>query len=143
MTSNITFLSLLLLTMTGCAMRPAIVEVSATTRRNMVEAIDEKVFLQDRASRLDAANVVLSPDEQRQQFFISWRPRSIDEVRFEYRQVNVPEKIAVQSFKPVGEASHVFAIRGDDFLSGGAVSAWHVGLWQNQQLVGERASALW
>jgi hypothetical protein len=136
-------LTLTMIALSGCATRPRIVEVSSTTRRNMVERIDEDIFLHDPASKMHVANAVLPVNEQREEFFVRWRPRTIDEVRFEYRQVNVPEKIILQSFKTSDEAAHVFAVRGEEFLNGGPVSAWRVSLWQNDQLVAERNSVLW
>ena len=133
----------------GCSTThtPRVVEVNALKRTHTVEAADKPIFLHDPASRFHLTSHVLPANEQREEFFVRWAGPSIALVKFEYRQVNRPNTTGAQSFAPVGTQSfHVFKVSGDDFVNGGAVSAWRISLWADPQAptpLAEKKSALW
>jgi hypothetical protein len=108
-----------------------------------VDVADQHLFEADRASRLRYKPRDLPANQQRQEFYVRWRGAGVDLVKFEYRQVNVPNTIKEQTFAPNGATAKVFEIRGEDFHTGGPLSAWRVSLWTGDQLVAERKSALW
>jgi hypothetical protein len=64
-------------------------------------------------------------------------------VKLEYRQIGKPNVIGEQTYVPRQDASTVFQVRGEEFRSGGSVSAWRVSLWDGDQLVAEKKSFLW
>ncbi len=99
--------------------------------------------MHDPASRIRYRPRDLPADQQREEFYVHWRGADVDLVKFEYRQVDVPGTVKEQTFKPADPRWHVFEIRGDDFHTGGPVSAWRVSLWTGDQLLAERKSALW
>jgi hypothetical protein len=180
--------------LTGCATgRPRVLEVTATKHTETVGRADKNLFLTGRASKIAFESVLLPPSEQREEFYVRWTGAQVDMVKFEYRQVNVPNKVMEQTYVPADAVSpptegqgwvspssglageiprqarndtfrapsseahsprcswHVFAVRGDDFLNGGPVSAWRVSLWANGsqprsergKLLAEQTSALW
>jgi len=108
-----------------------------------IDKADQRMFLHDTASRIRYKAQDLPANEQREEFFVEWRGANLDRVKFEYRQVNAPNIVKEQEFAPARERSHVFEIRGDDFHTGGPVSAWRASLWSGNELVAERKSALW
>jgi hypothetical protein len=85
----------------------------------------------------------LSIDEQREEFYVRWTPRSISLVKFEYRQIGKPNVIGEQTYVPHQDTANLFQVRGEEFRSGGSVSAWRVSLWDGDQLVAEKKSFLW
>ncbi len=138
---------------------PRVLEVTSRTRLKDIDPVDEDLFADDRASRIQYEPRDLGIDAQREEFYVRWtapptpRPAptsgsgsrlvSVDRVKFEYRQVAKPNTIFEQDYVPHGESSKLFAVRGEDFRSGGSVSAWRVSLWDNDQLVAEKKSFLW
>jgi hypothetical protein len=163
---------ILCLLLSGCASSPRVLEVSSRTRLRNIDAADERMFMHDPAARIRYRPHDLPADQQREEFYVHWRGADVNLVKFEYRQVDVPNTIKEQTVVLVGSAgvesavpsrnsenpppaalgtahattgrhSHVFEIRGDDFHTGGHVSAWRVSLWSGEQLLAERKSALW
>jgi hypothetical protein len=130
---------------------PRVLEVTSRTRLKDIDPVDEDLFADDRASRIQYEPRDLGIDAQREEFYVRWAapptsrsgPASVDRVKFEYRQVAKPNTIFEQDYVPHGESSKLFAVRGEDFRSGGSVSAWRVSLWDNDQLVAEKKSFLW
>lgn len=124
-----------LLLLTACQTPgPAIDGVWSQKR---LRTTDDPDFLTDRASRLQTEARALPASEQRQEFSIRWHGAGIDQVKFEYRQVNLPDKVLEQHVTATGQSSHLFTVRG------GIVSAWRATLWHGTQLLAEKKSALW
>lgn len=130
--------------LSACASRSARVgAVWGGKRTEAINAVDQDLFASDRASRLRIKTNPLPASEQREEFLVTWRAGDARLVKFEYRQVNVPNTIVALTFPAVDRDSHVFAIRGHDYVHGGPVTAWRVSLWNGDQLLDERKSALW
>src|ERR1041384_861332 len=122
---------------------PRVVEVSSTKRLESVGGSDQDIFLHDRASLIHLKSEQLAPNDRRQEFFVRWTGTGVDLVKFEYRQVNVPDKLLEQTYVSTGRRWTVFEVRGDNFLEGGPISAWRVSLWQDARLLSEKKSTLW
>ncbi len=131
------------LTLACSTTTPRVLEVTSRTHLKDIDPVDEDLFADDRASRIQYEPRDLGIDAQREEFYVRWTPASVDRVKFEYRQVAKPNTIFEQDYVPHGESSKLFAVRGEDFRSGGSVSAWRVSLWDNDQLVAEKKSFLW
>jgi len=129
--------------LSACSTTPRVVEVSSHKRLETVEVEDQDIFLHDRASQIHLESELLPPSERRQEFFVRWAGTGITLVKFEYRQVDVPDKIFEKSYSPVNRNWNVFEIRGDDFVKGGSVSAWRVSLWHDTRLLADKKSVLW
>jgi hypothetical protein len=135
---------LCLLLLTACSTTaPRVLEVTSRTRLQDIDAADTRLFVEDEASRIKYEPQDLSIDNQREEFYVRWAPASIGLVKFEYRQIAKPGTIFEQTYTPHGDASKVFAVRGEAFRSGGSVSAWRVSLWNGDQLLAEKKSFLW
>ena len=131
-------------TIAGCrSVGPGIDAVWSKTRILTVAAGDQDAFLTDRASRLRTEGKFLPADQQGQEFYVKWHGDQIDLVKFEYRQINAPDKIGSQQYQPHQERAHVFQVVGDGFRQGGTVSGWRTSLWHAGQLVAELKSSLW
>ncbi len=117
----------------GCATgaTPHVVEVTNRTYQRTIDKADEPVFLRDRASHFHTDSALLPTDQKREEFYVRWTPATIARVTFEYRQVRVPDKVFTQTFDARGTQAHLFAVRGQAFVDGGAVSAWRVSLWDD------------
>jgi hypothetical protein len=122
---------------------PRVVEVSSTTRTRDVPPGDEWWFARDRASHLNYTPKTLPTAEQREEFFVRWQPATVDLVKFEYHQLNSPTQTVTQTFAPQNRTWNVFAVRGNDFVLGGLVTAWRVTLWADGRLLAEQKSPLW
>ena len=134
----------LILFAVGCSTTtPRVLEVSSRTRLRNVDPADEDLFSNDQASRIRFEPRALSIDEQREEFYVRWRPRSVSLVKFEYRQIGKPTVIGEQTYVPHRDASTLFKVHGEEFRSGGLVSAWRVSLWDGDQLLAEKKSFLW
>ncbi len=126
----------------GCA-SPRVVEVSSRTRLQDIDAADQYLFVRDQASRATYQPQDLPADAQRQEFFVRWTSATAGLVKFEYRQVDKPNTVREQTYTPHGDQAKVFGVRGEEFRAGGPVSAWRVTLWNGDQLLAEKRSALW
>ncbi|MGD0016321.1 MAG: hypothetical protein ABSC38_02230 [Verrucomicrobiia bacterium] len=122
---------------------PRVLEVSTTTRTRDIPPGDEQFFAHDRASHFNYTPKVLPTSEQREEFFVRWRPATVDLVKFEYHQLNSPTQNVTQTFAPQNRTWNMFAVRGNDFVDGGPVTAWRVTLWAGGQLLAEQQSPLW
>ena len=123
---------------------PAVDAVWSKTRLMTVPAGEQDAFLTDRASGLRTEGQFLPPDKQGEEFFVKWHGESIDLVKFEYRQLRVPDKIGTIQFQPQAQQrSHVFVVAGAAYQHGGMVSGWRASLWHGNQLLGELKSSLW
>ncbi len=129
----------------GCSttQSPSVLEVTSRTRLQNIDPADKDFFIEDQASRIRFEPRDLSIDEQRQEFYVRWRTGSISQVKFEYRQIAKPNVIAEQTYTPHQDTSNLFTVHGEEFRSGGRVSAWRVSLWEGDQLVAEKKSFLW
>jgi len=128
----------------GCRMAgPGVDAVWSKTRILTVAAGDQDAFLTDRASRLRTEGKFLPPDQQGEEFFVQWHGDQIDSVKLEYRQINAPDKIGSQQYRPQHERSHVFVVAGEVYRHGGTVSGWRASLWHGDQQVAELKSSLW
>ena len=160
---------LLALVLAGCATGPRIVEVTGTKHIETIGVADKNLFLTDQASRITFQADLLPVTERGEDFYVRWTGTNVDLVKFEYRQVNVPNTVKEQFYVPSsmpGRAGppgqptdvsthqpgprdprwHLFAVRGDDYATGGFVSAWRVSLWSggtNGTFLAERVSAVW
>jgi hypothetical protein len=124
---------------------PRVLEVTGRIRLHDVEPIDQEGFLYERASRIRYEAHDLAPDAQREEFYVHWRFTStstVNVVKFEYRQVARPNTVLEQTYVPHQDTSKTFAVRGEEFRSGGAVSAWRVSLWNDDQLLAEKKTVL-
>jgi hypothetical protein len=150
--------ALLLLALScGCSTTPRVLEVSSRTRLQTVDKADMDLFVNDQASRIKYVPEDLSIADQREEFYVHWNPgptsrpgptfrpgpATVNLVKFEYRQVAKPNTIFEQTYDPHGETAHLFQVRGEEFRSGGSVSAWRVSLWNGNQLLAEKKSVLW
>ena len=122
---------------------PRIGSVLESQRLQAVRAGDEALFLSDHATQLRTAGKTLPPDKQGVEFYVSWSGPGIELVRFEYRQVGRPDKIASQQFVTERTRSHIFSVVGEEHRQGGAISGWRVSLWRGEQLLAEKKSSLW
>ena len=118
-------------------------DVEGTQYTETIGKGDRVLFGTDRASRIRVEAKPLPPSQQREEYFVSWRGRDVRLVKFEYRQVNVPDKIQFQTVTPANHLWNAFAVAGDDYLKGGPISAWRVSLWDGDRLLAERTSVLW
>ena len=175
-----TFAICAIVLLSSCATTPRVIEVTSRTRLRSVAQADRRLFEPVRASHISYHSYLLPTRLQREEFYVHWCGADVDRVKFEYRQLNVPDTIKEESvvlessaeggivgrerpseapgFAPTpaatptkpttlnlepGTVSHVFEVRGDDFVNGGPVSAWRVSLWSGDRLLAERKSALW
>jgi hypothetical protein len=138
-------LALSLLLATGCSTTsPRVLEVSSRTRLQDIDAADAREYYgYDQASRFRYEPQDLSIEAQREEFYVRWTPRGISLVKFEYRQVAKAATVFEKTYTPHGDMAKLFEVRGEEFRSGGSVSAWRVTLWKDDQLVAEKKSVLW
>ena len=130
--------------LTACSTTaPRVLEVTSRTRLQDVPIADREYFIEDAASLLRYEPRDLSINDQREEFYVRWTPRTIGRVKFEYRQIAKPAEVFEQTYVPHGDTRKLFEVRGEAFRSGGAVSAWRVSLWNGAQMVAEEKSALW
>jgi len=122
---------------------PQVRAVWVKQRQQVVGAGDEALFLTDNASQIRTVGKFLPAEERGEEFYVSWSGPGIDRVKFEYRQVGRPDKIAAQQFAAGKAQSHVFPVIGKEHEDGGAVSGWRVSLWQGEKLLAEKKSSLW
>ena len=129
----------------GCATGAArVLEVSAAKYRRTIRPENEVIFVRDRASKQRLPPTDLPDDEQRQEFYVRWTPATVRLVKFEYRQVGAPDKIAEKSFTPERGASTVFQVRGPEFVKNGVVTSWRVSLLNDSgEVLAQKQSALW
>ena len=118
-------------------------DVEGTQYTETIGKGDRLLFGTDRASRIQVEPKPLPTSAQREEYFVSWRGSGVGSVMFEYRQVNIPDKILVQAVTPTVRHWNVFTVAGDDYLKGGPISAWRVSLWDGDRLLAERKSVLW
>jgi hypothetical protein len=130
--------------LTACSTTgPRVLEVTSRTRLQDVDIIDRDYFIEDRASLINYEPRDLSVDDQREEFYVRWTPRIVDLVKFQYRQVAKPGEVFEQTYIPHENARKLFEVRGEQFRSGGLVSAWRVSLWDGDRIVAEKKSVLW
>lgn len=130
---------------------PRVLEVTNRTCLQDVDLADRDYFITDRASIITYQPRDLSIDDQREEFYVRWTPGRVPKsapptislVKFEYRQVAKPTEVFAQTYVPHGDARKVFEVRGEQFRSGGVVSAWRVSLWDGNKVVAEEKSVLW
>ena len=122
---------------------PRVREVTNRTRLQDVDVADRQYFIHDRASLIRYEPQDLSIEDQREEFYVRWSPRTVSLVKFEYRQVGKPAEVFEQTYVPHGETRKLFEVRGEQFRSGGVVSAWRVSLWDGDKVVAEEKSVLW
>ena len=128
----------------GCGTAPVrVTDVDATEYEENIGHADKNMFLTDQASRIVFQAVPLPVADQREEEFVSWTGAGVDSVKFEYRQVNVPDSVQQQTYTPSGRTWTIFAVRGEDYINGGPISAWRVTLWQAGRIVAEKNSMLW
>ena len=136
--------TLLVLSAFACSSAgPRIIEVASRVRLQDIDIVDQRLFVEDPASGLTYLPHDLPAGAQRQEFYVRWMPSTADSVRFEYRQVDKPNAIGRQTYTPHSNNATLFVIGGEEFRSGGPVSAWRVSLWNGGQLLAEKKSALW
>jgi len=134
----------LFIAVAGCRTAgPGVDTVWSKTRILTVPAGEQDAFLTDRASGLRTEGKFLPPDQQGEEFFVQWHGDQIDSVKFEYRQINAPDKIGSQLYRPQHECAHVFVVAGEVYRHGGTVSGWRASLWHGDQQVAELKSSLW
>ncbi len=138
-------LSLLFPLITACSpfTGPRVLEVTNRTRLQDVDFADRQYFIEDQASLIRYEPQDLSINDQREEFYVRWTPRTVSLVKFEYRQVAKPGEIFEETYIPHGDARKLFEVRGEQFRSGGVVSAWRVSLWDGDKVVAEEKSVLW
>ncbi len=122
---------------------PRVLEVTNRTRLQDVELADRQYFIEDRASLIRYEPQDLSIDDQREEFYVRWTPRTISLVKFEYRQVGKPGEMFEETCVPHGDERNLFEVRGEQFRSGGVITAWRVTLWDGDKVVAEEKSVLW
>ena len=128
----------------GCSTSgPRVLEVTNRTRLQDVDFVDREYFTEDRASLIRYEPQDLSIDDQREEFYVRWTPKTVTLVKFEYRQVAKPSEVFEQAYVPHGDERHLFEVRGEQFRSGGVVSAWRVSVWEGDRVVAEEKSVLW
>ena len=122
---------------------PRVGAVWVRQRSLAIETADKHLFITDRASLVQTDDRKLPAEKCGEEFYVSWSGSGIELVKFEYRQVDRPDKVAAQQFTVGKATSHVFAVIGKEHLQGGAVSGWCVSLWHGDQLLAEKKSSLW
>lgn len=134
---------LCLLTACSAYTGPRVLEVTNRTRLQDVDFADRNYFIEDRASLIRYQPRDLSIDDQCEEFYVRWTPRHVSLVKFEYRQVAKPGEVFEETYVPHGDERNLFQVRGEQFRSGGSVSAWRVSLWDGNKVVAEQKSVLW
>ncbi len=128
----------------GCGTAPVrVTDVDATQYEETIGRADRNMFLTDRASRILFQAQPLPVADQREEVFVRWKGSQVDSVKFEYRQVNVPDSIQQQICVPLRRDWNIFSVRGEAYVNGGPISAWRVTLWQGGRPVAEQKSSLW
>lgn len=123
--------------LTGCASE---IHVVSRDHTQSVAKADQDFFLRGPGSDTRLSAEPLAAELRGQEFAVSWSPAAVDTVRFEYRQLSVPNKVQEQTIQPGKARSHIFLVRGE---SGHDVTAWRVTLLRAGAVVAERHSALW
>jgi hypothetical protein len=130
--------------LTACSTSgPRVLEVTNRTRLQDVDFADRQYFIEDHASLIRYEPQDLGTDDQREEFYVRWTPSTVSLIRFEYRQVGKPGEVFEQTYVPHGDARHLFEVRGEQFRSGGVVSAWRVSLCDGDQVIAREKSVLW
>lgn len=122
---------------------PQVRAVWVIQRQLMVGAGDEDMFMSDHASQMRTESQFLPAEKRGEEFYVAWSGPGIELVKFEYRQVGRPDKIAMQQFVPGRAQSHVFPVLGEEYRQGGVVSGWRASLWRGDQVLAEKKSSLW
>ena len=118
-------------------------DVEGRQYKETIGKADNALYVTDRASHLRVEPRPLPHAERREEYYVTWSGSGISQVKFEYRQVNIPDKILVQTVSPTDKHWNIFTVAGDDFSNGGPISAWRVSLWDGDRLLAERKSVLW
>src|SRR4029077_20365484 len=85
----------------ACAHQAARVrDVEGTQYSETIGKGDRVLFGVDRASRIRVDPKPLPTSQQREEYFVSWWGDNVRLVKFEYRQVNVPDKILILDMTP-------------------------------------------
>jgi hypothetical protein len=128
----------------ACASRtPHVRQVEGSQYKEDVGKADRYLFASDRASHLRVNPKPLPPALQREEYYVTWSGVGVGQVKFEYRQVNIPDKTLVQTASPTNQHWCTFTVAGDDFIKGGPISAWRVSLWDGDRSLAEQKSVLW
>jgi hypothetical protein len=129
----------------GCASpSPRVTEVSARyLRSNKNPAAD--VVYQRGESKMNGGMVGQSArNAAGEEFLIRWTSPLVRSIKFDYRQVNRPDKELQASAVATNSNWHVFTIAGDDFKEGGPVSAWRVSLLdETGECLATKQSVMW
>jgi hypothetical protein len=128
-----------------------VLEVTSRTCLQDVDFVDRQYFIEDAASLIRYEPQDLNINDQREEFYVRWTPGRIPGsgpgtlslVKLEYRQVGKPGQVFEETYVPHGGARNLFRVRGEQFRSGGVVSAWRVTLWDGDKIVAEEKSVLW
>lgn len=79
-----------------------------------------------------------------EEFFVRWAASDARSVKFQYRQVHHAGKVSEQTVPASQGCWHVFRVVGDDFKTGGPVSAWKVSLLDaTGASIAEKQSVMW
>lgn len=143
MIKNVNWMAVVFVLLAGCSRDAKVGEVWGAKRTQTINAADQDLFVTDRASRLRMQTHPLPAEEQREEFLATWSGSGGRVVKFEYRQVNVPDTIVVLSAPAIDRHSHRFTIAGEEFAKGGPVTAWRVSLWSGDKVLDEKKSTLW
>lgn len=78
-----------------------------------------------------------------EEFYVSWTGANITQVKFEYRQINLPNEVFAKAYVPICRRWNVFSVSDAEFTKGGRVTGWRATLWRGSEIVSEKKSALW
>lgn len=81
---------------------------------------------------------------QAERIFARWSsPTPIEQVTLEYRQANRPAAVMEVSVTPEQRNWAIFEIPATQLRADGPVSAWRVSIWDHEQRLAEKHSAVW
>ena len=88
--------------------RARVLEVTNRTRLQDVDFADRQYFIEDQASLIRYEPQDLSINDQREEFYVRWTPRTISLVKFEYRQVAKPGEVFEETYGSARRCSKAF-----------------------------------
>jgi hypothetical protein len=93
----------------------------------------------------NAAALRAAKHQRGEEFLLTWTASATENlvIRFEYRQVNETGVKMQQQSNPKLRGRSLFSVKGGEFQTGGAVTAWRVTIWEGEKVLASRQSFMW